>query len=280
MYCVQSDTQPASSFAALNSQQSPQDVCFVFPGMTAKLWASSEVLVDRSAYYESLLCSDFSESTMHTDSETAAATSNRAPVSDLFDDSDDETDEHFEAINMQPARLTRPDPLPRKEVVINDTAFTTYQATLVWMSSCYIRFAPLRSSCEGLTSGIHDSRMHIISEIIEASPRTSLPASPKSVYRLAHLLELKDLQEIALHNLHAQLTVRNAATELFSDVASAYPAVRDAILPYAVRNWAAVCTSSAYEKVKERADAGDLPIGAAHTALLLSERINERIKAP
>lgn len=56
----------------------------------------------------------------------------------------------------------------------------------------------------------------------------------------------------------------NAAPELFSDVASAYPALRDVTLDFVVKHWATVRSSSAYKKVKERADGGDLPIGAAH----------------
>ncbi|KWU41117.1 hypothetical protein RHOSPDRAFT_23601, partial [Rhodotorula sp. JG-1b] len=226
-------------------QQTPQDVCFVFPATATKLWASSKVLVDQSAYFRSLFGGNFSESTTRTSAENTEAPEFKVDeTSRLYEESDDETDEHFAAQVAKKAPLSDSNNLPHKKVVINDAAFTTYQAILVWMSSRYI-----------------------------PESETSLPASPKSVYRLAHLLELDELQEIALNNFRSQLTVHNAATELFSDVASAYPALRDIALDFILENWTDVRASSAWKKMKLGADARVLPTGAAYTAMLLSERI-------
>jgi hypothetical protein len=212
---------------------------------------------------------------VHTKKGAEVAESSQGTSSCLFEDSDDETDKHFKGQMKPRSPSSSSSVLPHKKVVITDTAFTTYQATLVWMCSRYIRFAPLRSSKDYPTT-VSESRLQAVRIMIEANPRTSLPASPKSVYRLAHLLELKDLQEIALDNLSSQLTLRNAATELFSDVASAYPALRNVVLDFVVKNWSEVRASNSYQEIKERADADGLPTGAAHTALLLSERM----KAP
>ena len=260
--------------AAFTYEQSPQDVCFVFPATDTNLWASSKILIDQSAYCRSLLDGEFSESTTHTSPEESETPElNAGATSRLYEESDDETDEHFWDEIAKGARETVPN-LPHKKVVINDAAFTTYQATLVWMSSRYIRFAPLRSSKTDSAGEGGETRLQDIIKVVEADPKTPLPASPKSVYRLAHLLELTDLQEIALDNVRAQLTIRNAATELFSDVASAYPALRDVILDFVVKHWPGVRSSEAWKQVQERADAHEVPAGAAHTAMLLSERIN------
>jgi hypothetical protein len=258
-------------YAAFTYRQTPQDVCFVFPATETKLWASSKVLVDQSAYYRSLLGSNFSESTTHTSPEGSDTPESKADETiRLYEESDDETDAQFADEIAKRACESVPN-LPHKKVIINDAAFSTYQAILVWMSSSYIRFAPLRSRMENNASDENESRLQDIIKMVEANPETSLPASPKSVYRLAHLLELKDLQEAALANLSSQLTAHNAATELFSDVASAYPAFRDVVLKYVVKNWSGVRASEAWKKIKEQADGHMLPAGAAYTALLLSE---------
>lgn len=247
-------------------------MCFVFPWTNTKLWASSKVLINHSAYCFALLSGKFSESTVHTSSEDSDASDSEGyPECSLFEESDDETDMHFASTIAKKAPPSDSNNLPHKKVVITQAAFTTYQATLVWMSSRYIRFAPLRSSRGDDTSESREARLRDIIKMVEANPETSLPASPKSVYRLAHLLELKDLQEAALANLSSQLTPRNAATELFGDVASAYPAFRDVVLKYVVKNWSGVRASEAWKRIKEHADGHMLPAGAAYTALLLSE---------
>ena len=249
-------------------------MCFVFPATATKLWASSKVLVDQSAYFRSLFGGNFSESTTRTSAENTEAPEFKVDeTSRLYEESDDETDEHFAAQVAKKAPLSDSNNLPHKKVVINDAAFTTYQAILVWMSSRYIRFAPLRSSNTDKAGEVSKSRLQDVIKMVEAESETSLPASPKSVYRLAHLLELDELQEIALNNFRSQLTVHNAATELFSDVASAYPALRDIALDFILENWTDVRASSAWKKMKLGADARVLPTGAAYTAMLLSERI-------
>ncbi|GAA5985161.1 hypothetical protein JCM10908_002550 [Rhodotorula pacifica] len=257
-------------------QQDPQDVCFDFPGINAKLWASYKLLTEQSPYYHSLLGGEFSEATVQTGS---SATMQEDEPQDyqairIYEDSDDETDEHFQG---QLAVLTQPKSstiLPHKKVIVADTACTTYLATLVWMGSRYVRFAPLRSSVDGSSGGTSESRLQQIITDTQANSRLPISASPKSIYRLAHLLELTDLQEAALDNLVSQLTPQNAATELFSDVASAYPALRDCILDFVVGKWAGLRASDAWTKIKELANAHELPAGAAYTALLLFERAN------
>jgi hypothetical protein len=257
---------------ALSHRQSPQDVCFIFPRLNAKLWAWLQVLVDQSAYYDALLRGQLSESTVHTG--TGSTVPEPGSPSHLFEDSDDETDEQLKVSIGQRACSTSSTSQPHKEVVITDTAFTTYEATLVWMSSRFIRFAPFRSrKAENDGAAVSEPGSPATVKMVEADPETPLPASPKSVYRLAHVLELEDLQEIALKSIYTQLTIRNAATELFSDVAYVYPAVRDTILDFVVAHWTEIRYSNAYKKIKERADAGDLPTGATHIALLLSERM-------
>jgi len=101
------------------------------------------------------------------------------------------------------------------------------------------------------------------------------PASPKSVYRLADYLSLDDLKQLALAHLVSRLTPTNALYELYGDVATVYPAVRDAVLDYVVANWNEVKTSAAVQHVEESAEAGALRSGAAKTAMLLAARLGQ-----
>ena len=99
------------------------------------------------------------------------------------------------------------------------------------------------------------------------------PSSPKSVYRLAHFLELPELANLALQNFGSQLNADNAAHELFGDTASSYPEVRKIALNFVVENWKQVVKSKSYEVVRSKAEKGEGDVG---TAMMLGERLMER----
>lgn len=164
---------------------------------------------------------------------------------------------------------------PHKLITPRETAYSTYFAALLYFTTRHIDFAPLKSSfCAGEESGSpHGGKTRLASlrKAQKQAPEMPLPASPKSIYRLAHLLDCPDLQHRALQNFKEQLTADNAGAELFSDVAGAYPAIRDAALAFISQNWAQVSQSSQWQQTKEAALHGDLRPEAAHTALLLAE---------
>lgn len=104
---------------------------------------------------------------------------------------------------------------PSKRVIIRETAYSTYAAVLIWLSCRYIGFASLRSK---------SGQAHIadLQHFRKDYPNLPAPVSPKSEFRLAHLLELTELQAEALRDVAGQLTSDNVAKELFSDVACSY----------------------------------------------------------
>jgi hypothetical protein len=232
------------------------------------------LLCTASPYLKQLLTSAFFEGTASTNStSTAAAFDDYA-----FAESDDETDKM-----EQEKRMTKQsDPnTPFKTITVTDTAYSTYLAVLIWLQSRHITFAPLLSSFrkDGQTS---DQALSARSGALPTpsaskNPLFPLPASPKSVYRLAHLLEIDELAALALDNLRSQLTPQNAAYELYSDVATCYPAVRDIVLDFILDNLDGFRTAKATEEMQGKAEAGELDAGTAGTAMLLAQRVMEKL---
>ncbi|GAA5863416.1 hypothetical protein JCM1840_007519 [Sporobolomyces johnsonii] len=172
---------------------------------------------------------------------------------------------------------------PFKLVTIRDTAYTTYRALLLWTQTGYIQFAPLTSSFHFASDGVRaygaalEERGDTL-KLLAASNGSLrlLYPSPKSVYRLAHFLEVDRLAKLALDNLATQLTPQNVAVELFSEVSSCFDEVRDVALEYAVANWKVVVKAPATQELERKAQAGELDGSAASTALLLAKKLMER----
>lgn len=122
-----------------------------------------------------------------------------------FEDSDDELDS---ALKLKSKASKSMSPAGDQchhqfhEVVITDTAFATYQACLVWIASGHISFSPLSSTRR--VGGIDTpARSAATSSADLDAPHK---VSPKSIYRLAHLLSLADLQALALKSFASRLT--------------------------------------------------------------------------
>jgi len=194
------------------------------------------------------------------------------------DDSDDETDEIDIEVSKTPsssASIAETSGAPFKTITICETAYSTYFTALLWTGTGNVRFALLRSSFEfspnAATPVINARRDWLTIANDQYTHALPLPCSPKSLYRLAHLLELDGLAQLALENFSTQLSINTVAHELFTDIASTYPALRDVAVAYAVRNWKEVAKSRALEKVKERADSGELDSGLLLAIELMKE---------
>lgn len=259
-------------------EQSPHDVCLDFVQVGKQLWANEDFLVAASPYFKDLLNSAFTEGAptlSDLSSEPAEA------LSYTFAESDAETDS---AELVKERKASRSKPLaPFKRVAITETSYTTFFAVLVWLQTRHVSFAPLVSSFRTADKTPGDARASrtaaVTSLAASQDPHLPAPASPKSIYRLADLLSLPSLRSLALAHLVSQLTPSTAAHELFSDVATAYPDVRDAVLGYVVERWAEVKGSEAMRETEEKAEAGELPEGAVMTALLLAKKLAEAVKA-
>ncbi|KAL8278977.1 hypothetical protein RQP46_008646 [Phenoliferia psychrophenolica] len=199
------------------------NVHLIFPREGRELWCNSAMLSQASPYFKTLFMSDFSEGidVFHSPSYGTDTSSSRIPLP--FDDSDDD-DEHAEPATLL-APLARPCATPHRTIKITETAYSTYHAALFWIMTDIIEFAPLRST-------VTDSN----SRSAPTNATTPIPISPKSMYRLAHFLEIEELQEIALEGLKAQITVANVLDELFCETSGCYDAVRDVLIDFVKEN--------------------------------------------
>ncbi|GAA6040206.1 hypothetical protein JCM8097_004183 [Rhodosporidiobolus ruineniae] len=260
----------AASLRALTSSASPHDVVLVFPRCGQKIWTSQAVL-STTPYFAKLFSSGFAEAggdeapVLEAGAEDAFALDENEEPSvgetslkrrrsstptleasprDLrqkrtrskesppppADDSDDEVDLTLDKpVEQAP-------PSRRKTITITEASYSTYLAVLGYLHTNEIQFARLRALEE------------------QNPPRSGsflTPASPKSVYRLAHLLELPGLASCALFNLSEQLTPSIAAEELFSPLCRLYPEACQVVLRYIVDegNGAAVMDT---KEMKER----------------------------
>ncbi|GAA6008562.1 hypothetical protein JCM11491_003349 [Sporobolomyces phaffii] len=264
------DEQPLSAIAQTASlrNQTPNDVCLYFPHTNLKLWANEAALSASTDYFRHLFSSGFSEAVSDTTVTSGGFSSKTkeeeaSSLSDLpyeFDDSDDESDRLF-ANPVRADENATETSLRYKTITINDHTYTTYLSVLLWVGSGFIRFAPIQSACTFSGPPAQDRRAHLEHSLSGSNSMLPCPASPKSVYRLAHYLGLTDLAKLALLNLAEQLKAANVTHELFGDVSTQYPEVRQLCIQTTVKNWVAVSSSAAFKKAEERAEAGELDVG-------------------
>lgn len=205
-----------------------------------------------------------------TSEQASSATATEAEDAGYEDDSDGETilDDH-PTYKTQSKECRQNHPF--RKVTIRETSFVTYQAVLAWVHVGHIAFAPLRSTFPDFLNREKDSpRKDAIVKIVAQDPLLPHPSSPKSVYRLAHYLELDDLQKLALQSIQQQLTFKNVAHELFSEISLRYPNVQKVALEYAIQNWKSVKDSQAMKVIEQQMDAGELNSAAGLICLKLA----------
>lgn len=170
------------------------------------------------------------------------------------DDSDDERDDEFREM----VTLKGSDDIESScsstyhEVVVTSAAYTTYRSVLIWIHSNHIKFAPLSSSRSHQTKSDNPADMGVVI----SKEDDTMKASPKSIYRLAHLLELPDLMQLAIDNIEARLTPSNVALEFFSEFSALYAEVRQVELDYFIDNYKAVKATGAMKLVEAQASRG------------------------
>jgi hypothetical protein len=168
---------------------------------------------------------------------------------------------------------------PYKTITVTDTAYSTYLAVLVWLQSSHIAFSPLLSTflARGKTSE-NAKACHTAAVVQQINKDSTLPppSSPKSVFRLAHLLELDTLPSVALSNFRSQLTLENAAYELYSDASTCYTELRDVALEFCVANWKSVREADGMKEMRRRGEAGELDAATSGTEMLLADKLFDK----
>lgn len=248
--------------------QDSNNVLISFPRTGHSLWSNESILSDASPYLSALLKSGFSESTALDDECPTPDTSNRFEPYE-YDDSDEERDE----LDKATEKGRKAERAGFKRITVVQSTYTTYSNVICWIGSGYIRFAPLKSVGRFSPSSSDSEQSEENSQTTVKRTRVPRPASPKSVYRLAHLLELPELSALALDNFKLQLTPANVAHELYTDVASTHAELRDVALDYVAEHWKEVIESKAWTDMLNDTSAGG-PDG--HTGMLLSQKLMEK----
>ena len=273
-----------SSVAASLRARQPSDVCFYFPRTRQRLWSNEDTLRAASPYFATLLSSEFAESS--TSSSTPESVLDAFVPPYTYDDSDAETDNiHYLNPKVDNEGKTATDDFsfksfPFKTIKITDTTYSTYLAVLLWITTHHISFAPLRSTFHGIFSfGATPAsyRAAAVSQLkTQQNPSLPAPASPKSVYRLAHLLELSDLSTLALSNFQEQLNPAGAVLELYGGTSCAYPEIQAVALEYVVENWGTVKGSVGMKMVEQKIERGDTSGEMALIGIKLAKKLMER----
>ncbi|GAA6027482.1 hypothetical protein JCM8097_007883 [Rhodosporidiobolus ruineniae] len=226
-------------------------VCLSFPN-GRQLYVSAALLESISPYWrERLAATEFSDGGDKDDGE----------------DSDDDADD------LSRADSTVPVFTEYRQLGVSSFSYTTYRAFLTSTQNIVPTFAPLTST-NSLSGGTAVSpaaakAAHLVCLRTYQSfyPSLPLPVSPKSLYRLAHFLQVPAVQKVALERLKSRLTVDNVAFELFSPFAALYEDVAEVELDFALDHIVEVRQSAGLEAVIEEIEKGE-PAGRDKTLLL------------
>lgn len=262
-----------SFLTAIFAQPPSPDVCLVFPrAENLRLYTHKALLTASSPYFVDLFSSGFSESAAKPSAKRRKV---EMPDKDAIDyeDADDETDKLVLKEKQPPSPL--PPSAAMHEVTITDAAYTTYRALLLFLQTGYIDWAPPLSLFRSLPEepdkqpASHDNWLK---SRVAASGIDVFPSSHKSMYRLAHLLALDSLRDLALKVFNASLDPSTAALELVSPVVLLYDELRQAVVDFIANEFEEVEQSKAWREVMDRVKRGE----ANGTAPALAELLEAK----
>ncbi|KAI0339997.1 hypothetical protein BDW22DRAFT_1360470 [Trametopsis cervina] len=149
-------------------------------------------------------------------------------------------------------------------VVVPDVAADTWQALIGFIYTGTIRFAPLKS--QGIAFRRRERRKHC-----EDNPNLPPLCSPKSIYRLADIVGIQELKDLALKDLESRITAETISQEMFSKFSSTYEEVLQMELENLYANcMLAVVMPELLERIASITH-GDLP----HSEVVLSALIRK-----
>ncbi|BGP49013.1 hypothetical protein JCM10450v2_004892 [Rhodotorula kratochvilovae] len=258
----------------------PNDARLFFPRVSttgAELWTTSGLLSSSSPYLKDLLASDFAESiAIGSKRRRVSSTRGAEPLASKdFEDSDDDMDEWlFE--NELPTLFAAEDGVEftYRQITVKHAAYSTYCAVLRYLATGLIRFAPLTSSCLPSNPSAPRTRRGYISDLsLSGIDPSALLVSPKSVYRLAHLLQLDDLQRAALAAFKGSLSPTNAAAELFDNALVLYDEWRNVALAFVVHHFDEINEAPSWIEMMERIERDEVPGAAGILVKLASQSL-------
>lgn len=259
----------------------PHDVKFVFKRGEEEscLWTSADILRENCPYFETLFNSDFVEARYFSDKDRSkkrkledSVTTTEESIGDELDDNDSDADidDHLIETSTSNAIPSPSTTLLYYQISIRNASYSTYRVVLMYLQTGHVWFAPLTSSFSHLpVEARSKARLEAISTQQKLEPQLPPPASPKSVYKLAHYLSLPALQSLALAEISRQLSIENVFIELFDGLASVYDEVRRVMVAFAVKHKKEVVETEGFKGVMERLRRNELEFSGPVMADLL-----------
>ena len=230
-----------------------------------ELWTTADFLGKASGYYKALFASGSTETVTRSRSKRQrgpSVTSEQTPLvgaagSDPkadWEDSDNETDAFLVERDWMNCTTTKQDTadFDYQQVEVRETAYSTMCAVLLYLQTGHIKLAPIHSSHALPPDELVTKRKALLTASLTKRPTLPPPVSPKSVYRLAHLLERDELQKLALNSLASSLRITGAAAELFSPASLAYDNLRKVVVDFVVKNWKEVKVTESWRAARAR----------------------------
>ncbi|EED81957.1 predicted protein [Postia placenta Mad-698-R] len=240
-------------------------------GKPGVVYANSAILSTASPYFHGLLRGGFAESNSTVDGLGAVADESTSTATYGYDsDSDlEDTDDEFQD---EVPSLADPQDFPEASVSSESTASATTSNREcnpdegdVTPSKRFQdrpwREIVVKDSALITSQGIQHRKAEIAQYLL-SMPQNPTPCSPKSMYRLADILGLDRLKQIALDRLIASLTVGNVCDELFSEFSSRHADIFNAQLRFFRRKCMGVEVLPSLQLKFETLAAGGLPHGA------------------
>ncbi|KAL8291309.1 hypothetical protein RQP46_002287 [Phenoliferia psychrophenolica] len=225
--------QLAMQNSVMLASPSANNVRFIFPRDDGReLWMSDKVLVMGAPYFKTLF--ELSKSGIET---PGASTSNKSRWHLAFNDSDNDDDAPTEPLFLSSESCKH----SHYTIEIPNFSYATFHAVLSWILSHHIAFRP-----------------HATNSSTPEEPSSSTPprsASPKSVYSLAQLLEIPELQALALEAIRSQVTVATVVADLFSETSRQFPAVLDIFIQFVADNREEIKEAGSWDEIAKRVKA-------------------------
>lgn len=147
----------------------------------------------------------------------------------------DDSDFDHTAGTEEVTEESAPDYIPIHRITITQFSYRTYRAVLRYLITGQIDFAQIRSG-----------------RAPYSQKRSQIAASPKSLHRLSHLLDLKALKKVALTSYRSQLATPNVLQELFGEVSRDFLEVREKGLHKAIIVWGDLKKSKEVKEAMEK----------------------------
>ncbi|TFK54021.1 hypothetical protein OE88DRAFT_1732748 [Heliocybe sulcata] len=195
--------------------------------------------------------------------------------SDLEDDKDSSITDTGASVGLSAAGRT---------IFIEDAAYTTWHALILYLYTGHVSFKPLRSESAGCGSA--SSTFPDLSVPPNRDPSRNVDrlctvqCSPKSMYRLADKLGLPYLEILALEAIKASITINNIVQEVFSSFSSRYDTIREKQVDFLFNFLELPKVSEDLCVMMGRVATGELPHSKEAVTTIMHRLLNVRMDLP